>query len=54
MFVLQMELNDYPHFYLTDDRRLCSMGQYCPVFLRVLYDALIHLGYDRDTPIYHC
>jgi hypothetical protein len=21
-----MELNDYPHFYLTDDGRLCSMG----------------------------
>jgi hypothetical protein len=21
-----MELNDYPHFYLADDGRLCSMG----------------------------
>jgi hypothetical protein len=21
-----MELNDYPHFYLTRDGKLCSMG----------------------------
>jgi hypothetical protein len=21
-----MELNDYPHFFLTEDGRLCSMG----------------------------
>jgi hypothetical protein len=21
-----MELNDYPHFYLVEDGRLCSMG----------------------------
>jgi hypothetical protein len=21
-----MELNDYPHFYLTEHGRLCSMG----------------------------
>jgi hypothetical protein len=50
----QMELNDYPHFYLTDNWRLCSMGQRCPGFPRVLYDALIHLGYDGDTPVYRC
>jgi hypothetical protein len=49
-----MELNDYPHFFLTKDGRLCSMGQHCPGFPRVLYDALLHLGYDRDAPIYHC
>jgi hypothetical protein len=24
------------------------------VFLRVLYDALIHLGYDGNAPVYHC
>jgi hypothetical protein len=24
MSVLQMELNDYPHFDLTDDGRMCS------------------------------
>jgi hypothetical protein len=54
MSALQMELNDYPHFYLTEDGRLCSTGQHCPGFLRVLYDTLIHLGYDRDAPIYHC
>jgi hypothetical protein len=50
----QMELNDYPHFDLTEDETLCSMGQYCPGFPRVLYDALIHLGYDGDAPVYRC
>jgi hypothetical protein len=49
-----MESNDYPHFYLTEDGRLCSMGLHCPGFLRVLYDALIRLGYDEDAPVYRC
>jgi hypothetical protein len=26
----------------------------CPGFLRVLYNTLIHLGYDGDAPVYHC
>jgi hypothetical protein len=39
-----MELNDYPHFYLAEDGRLCSTGQHCPGFPRVLY----------DTPVYRC
>jgi hypothetical protein len=43
MSVFQMELNDYPHFFLTEDGRLCSTGQHCPWFLRVLYDALLRL-----------
>jgi hypothetical protein len=30
------------------------MGQHCLGFLRVLYNALIHLGYDGDTPVYLC
>jgi hypothetical protein len=54
MSAFQMELNDYPHFDLAEDRTLCSMGQHCPGFRRVLYDALIHLGYDRDTPVCRC
>jgi hypothetical protein len=29
MSVFQMELNDYTHFALTEDGRLCSMGQHC-------------------------
>jgi hypothetical protein len=49
-----MELNDYPHFYLADDGRLCSTGQHCLWFPRVLYDALIRLGYDGDAPVYRC
>jgi hypothetical protein len=54
MSAFQMELNDYPHFDLAEDGRLCSMGQHCPWFLRVLYDALICLGYNGDTPVYRC
>jgi hypothetical protein len=54
MSTFQMELNDYPHFDLAEDRRLCSTGQHCPGFLRLLYDALIRLGYDGDAPVYHC
>jgi hypothetical protein len=54
MSAFQMELNDYPHFNLTEDRRLCSTGQHCPGFPRVLYDALIRLDYDRDALIYRC
>jgi hypothetical protein len=46
MSAFQMELNDYSHFVLTEDVRLCSMGQHGPGFLRVLYDTLIRLGYD--------
>jgi hypothetical protein len=49
-----MDLNDYPHFDLTENGRLCSMGQHCLGFLRVLYDTLIHLDYDVDAPIYRC
>jgi hypothetical protein len=52
MFAFQMELNDYPHFYLAEDGRLCSTGQHCPCFLRVLYDALICLGFDENASVY--
>jgi hypothetical protein len=47
-----MELNDYSHFFLAVDGRLCSTGQHCPGFPRVQYDTLIHLGYDGDALIY--
>jgi hypothetical protein len=30
------------------------MGQHCPGFSRVLYDALLYLSYDRDAPVYRC
>jgi hypothetical protein len=49
-----MELNDYPHFNLTGDGRLYSMGQHCPGFPRVLYDVLICLVYDGDARVYRC
>jgi hypothetical protein len=54
MSAFQMELNNYPHIYLTEDGRLCSMGQHCLGFLRVLYDAFICLGYDGDALVYRC
>jgi hypothetical protein len=49
-----MDMNDYPHFDLAKDGRLWSMGQHCPGFLILLYDALIRLGYDGDAPVYRC
>jgi hypothetical protein len=52
--MFQMELNNYPHFDLIEDERLCSKGQHCPRFPRVLYDALIRLGYDGVAPVYCC
>jgi hypothetical protein len=52
MSVFQMELNDYPHFDLAEYGTLCSMGQHCPGFSKVLYDALIYLGYDGDALVY--
>jgi hypothetical protein len=54
MSAFQMELNDYPHFDLAEDGRLCSTAQHCPGFLRLLYDARIRLGYDGDAPVYRC
>jgi hypothetical protein len=54
MYAFQMDLNDYAHFYLTEDGRLCSTGQHCLGFLRVLYDALLHLSYNEYAPVYHC
>jgi hypothetical protein len=54
MSAFQMELNNYTHYYLAKDGRLCSMSQHCPGFLRVLYDALVRHGYDGDAPVYHC
>jgi hypothetical protein len=49
-----MELNDYPHFDLAEDGTLCSTGQHCPGFPRVLYDTLIRLSYDGDALVYRC
>jgi hypothetical protein len=54
MSAFQMELNDYPHFNLTDDGTLCSTGQHYPRLMRVLYDSLIHLSYDGNAPVYRC
>jgi hypothetical protein len=47
-----MNMDNYPHVTIAEDGSLCSMGQHCPGFPRVLYDALLQLGYNRDAPIY--
>jgi hypothetical protein len=54
MLVFHMNMNDYPHFFLTEDGRLCSMGQHCLGFLRVLYNTFLHLGYNGDGSIFRC
>jgi hypothetical protein len=36
-----MELNDYTHLYLTDDGRLCFMGQH--YIFEILQFYLLHL-----------
>jgi hypothetical protein len=48
----QMNMDNYPHVTIAEDESLCSTGQYCPGFLRVLYDALRQLGYNGDAPVY--
>jgi hypothetical protein len=47
-----MNMNDYPHITIAEDGKWCSTGQHHLWFLRVLYDALLHLGYNGDVPVY--
>jgi hypothetical protein len=47
-----MDMSKYPHVTIVEDGRLCSTGQHHPRFSRVLYDALLHHGYNWDVPIY--
>jgi hypothetical protein len=47
-----MNIDNYPHITIAEDGSLCSTGQHHPRFLRVLYDALLHLGYNGDVPVY--
>jgi hypothetical protein len=47
-------MEDYPHFFLIENGRLCSTDQHCLRFPRVLYGTLICLGYNREVPIYRC
>jgi hypothetical protein len=54
MSAFQMELNNYPHFDLAEGGTLCSTGLHCSGFPRVLYDTLIHLGYNGDASVYRC
>jgi hypothetical protein len=50
--MFQMNRSDYPHITIAVDGRLCSMSQHQPRFLRVLYDTLLHLSYNKDVPVY--
>jgi hypothetical protein len=45
-------MNDYPHVTIAEDGRWCSMGQHHPGFPRVLYDALLHLRFNGNVPVY--
>jgi hypothetical protein len=45
-----MNMDDYPHCILGEDGSLHSMGQHRLGFQRVLWDALICLGYDGPIP----
>jgi hypothetical protein len=47
-----MNMDNYPHITIAEDRSLCSMGQRRPGFPRVLYDALRQLSYNGDVPVY--
>jgi hypothetical protein len=49
-----MNINDYPHSSLCEDGSLHSTGQHCLGFPRVIWDALIHFGYDGPIPLCHC
>jgi hypothetical protein len=48
----QMNKDNYPHITIFEDGRLCSTGHHCLGFPRVLYDALLHLSYNGDVPVY--
>jgi hypothetical protein len=50
----QMNVYNYPHFSLSEDGSLHSMGQLHPGFLQVLWDTLICLDYDGSIPVYRC
>jgi hypothetical protein len=47
-----MNMNDYPHVTIAEDGRWCSTSQHRPRFPRVLYDTLLHHGYNRDVLVY--
>jgi hypothetical protein len=48
-----MNMDNYPHVTITEDGSLCSTGQHHPGFLRMMYEALLHLGHNGDVPVYH-
>jgi hypothetical protein len=47
-----MNMNNYPHITISEDGRLCSMGQHSPGFQQVPYDTLLHLSYNGDVLVY--
>jgi hypothetical protein len=48
----QMDMNKYPDVTIAEDGRLCSTGQHRPGFPRMLYDTLLHLGYNGDMSVF--
>jgi len=49
-----MNMDDYPHCSLGEDGTLRTTGQHRPGFPRVLWDALIRLGYEGPIPEFRC
>jgi hypothetical protein len=49
----QMDMRNYTHVTIAKDGRLCSTGQNRLGFPRVLYDALLQLGYNGDILVSH-
>jgi hypothetical protein len=47
-----MDMRKYPHITISKDGRLCSMGQHRSGFPQMLYNALLHLGYNGDVPVF--
>jgi hypothetical protein len=47
-----MNMNDYLHVTIAKDGRLCFHGPASPGFPRMLYDTLLHLGYNGDVLFY--
>jgi hypothetical protein len=47
-----MNMDNYPNITIAEDGSLCSTGQHRPGFPRVLYDALLQLGYNGDASVF--
>jgi hypothetical protein len=47
-----MNMDNYTHVTIAEDRSLCSMGQHRPGFMCMLYDTLLPLSHNGDILVY--